>query len=601
VRRSFGGFGRLRYGVLCLIAPLCVQCGKDSTDFDDLKGQIGTLPGNFNVRLAALYRDKIDALQEKVDDLIPGSSAKLLARFAGDDSSTSGDADGPRLSDLFKITLPATESESLNRRLQVALAKLDSGDGPWFEVVDTAKFIQGPTTYVPPAAGKPGHDELMEEQYYLDMIHWPEAVAAIDPLLKDAAPVVVAVLDTGVRADHEDLAGGMWKSLDAAVGYDAGNDAVLAESQSVDENGHGTHVAGIVAGTGGNGKGIHGVAYIPGRGGDAGQRLAEIMNVRVLNGNGAGTSEQIASGVKWAVDQHWAQKANDGSRSKQKLILNMSLGGPFETDGYSYPVGEDGKPVFEDDVLNYATSKNDVLIVVAAGNETCGIGGECELFGDSYTRTYYYPCSYKNVLCVAATTHEDKVAGFSNRRESVGIAAPGYQIASSTPGTASEYGYYSGTSQATPVVAGAAAVVWGLYPAFTADEVKAILRKTAAHVPAVSGEFASGDGRLDLAAALQFAKELTAAKQSPLAADPSGATPASPVTKNGPTGGSGEDPYAKSQNAVANGPGDKGKGSANGCAVVAAGGRAPLAAGWTVLALALGLILPLAIARREAS
>ena len=150
----------------------------------------------------------------------------------------------------------------------------------------------------------------------------------------------------------------------------------------------------------------------------------------------------------------------------------------------------------------------------------------CDLYGESYKQTYYYPCSYRNVLCVAATTYEDKLAGFSNRKGSVGIAAPGFQIESTVPsdGGAGPYGYYSGTSQATPVTSGAAAVVWSLYPGFTAAEIKQILQKTASKVGDITAQIASSDGRLDLKAALTYAAALQAAGKKPAELEPAAAS-----------------------------------------------------------------------------
>jgi len=566
------------------------SCGKDEADFNSLKDEVGIINGSFNLRIGPSFRAKIDAVEAKMDDIVPGSSALLLRRFIddGDNSTGSGDT---KFSDLFKIKMPGTGSKIANQIIfgQLVEAKGEGGV-PYFDLVDNNKYIKQPLNV---AATDSNADKKMADQYYLDMIRWHEAVAQITPsMLNGAVPVVVAVLDTGVNAKHEDLQSVMWKNTDASVGYDATTKKALGSNDSGDVNGHGSHVAGIIGGTGSNGKGIHGIAGIPYSSGGTTKYIAEIMNVKVLNDNGAGTSEEIASGIKWAVDQHKKQKTIAG-RSNQKLIINMSLGGPFDASGFKFKTDSKGDPIFEDDMINYAAANDDVLVVVAAGNDTCGIGGYCDLYKQSFYQAYYFPCSYKNVLCVAATTHDDEIAGFSNRKGSVGLAAPGYQILS-TSTVDGEYVYYSGTSQATPVTAGAAAVIWSIFPDFKGPEVKAILQKTASKVAVITGEILSGDGRLNLDAAMSYAAKLKGESATPDSVEPDQATlttePETPSKM--PTAGK-LGPKDKSPNAEAGtDPESKGAGSANGCAVIGSGHNG-------FLALFVGLLLPALLRRRK--
>ena len=581
-------------GAVLLVSSAVVVggCGKDEADFNSLKDEVGIINGNFNLRLGATFRDKLDAVEAKMEDIVPGSSALLLRRFIDDGDNGTGSGD-TKFSDLFKIKMPGTGSKIAN---QIIFGELvgATGEGgvPFFDLVDNNKYVKKPA-YV--AATDVNADELFGDQYYLDMIKWKDAVAQITAgMLNTATPVVVAVLDTGVNALHEDLTNAMWKNTDAAVGYDATLQKAVGASDSKDGNGHGTHVAGIIGGSGSNGKGIHGVAGIPYPSGTATKYVAEIMAVQVLNDNGAGTSEEISTGIKWAVDQHKKQKANPG-RSNQKLVINMSLGGPFDAAGFNFKLDSEGVPVFEDDMINYAAANDDVLVIVAAGNDTCGIGGQCDMYQQSFYQAYYFPCSYKNVLCVAATTHEDEVAGFSNRRASVGIAAPGYQILS-TSKVDGDYVYYSGTSQATPVTAGAAAVVWSMYPNFKGPEIKAILQKSASKVAAISEEIKSGDGRLNLDAAMKYAAQLKTASASPTTTEPDPAilsNEAITPTKAPAVGTLG--PKDKSPSAQpGTDPESKGDGSANGCAVVGSGHTG-------FLAIFLGLLIPLLFRRGRRS
>lgn len=580
-------------------AALLSGCGKDEADFNSLKDQVGVINGSFNLRLGTFYRDKVDAMQAKLDEIIPGASSLLLHRFQDEGDKDTG-AGGVKFSDLLKLSVPGTNSKIANQVMFSELQGLvGEGDVPVFDLVDNNKYVKKP--YYVPATGTSADKEIAN-QYYLDMIRWKEGVALInDAMLTSATPVVVAVLDTGVNAAHPDLTDVMWQNTSAAVGYDAGEKKPVGISGSTDANGHGTHVAGIIAGAGSNGKGIHGVAGIP-RASGATKYLAEIMNIKVLNDNGAGTSEEISNGIKWAVDQHKTQKAAVSARASQKLVLNMSLGGPFDASGFSFKQ-ENGKFVFEDDMINYAAANNDVLVIVAAGNDTCGIGAYCDMYDQSFYQAYYFPCSYKNVLCVAATTHQDEIAGFSNRRDSVGIAAPGYQILSTSAAGGDNYEYYSGTSQATPVTSGAAAVVWSMYPDFTGTQIKTILRKSAAKISAVTGEILSGDGRLNLEAAMKYAAQLKAAGKGPDDQEPDPAILSNaPVTpsKEPASGSLGpKDPSPNAKPGAA--PESKGEGSADGCAVVGAGHDSPGILSVTkTLLLIFGVFLPLIAGRRRA-
>jgi subtilisin family serine protease len=582
-------FGRRHNAIFlsCFAIALSSGCGKKSESYDSITSdKVGAVPGQFTMRPSASWRAQIDSLQAKMDGIFPGLSAGLTRRFADDEStmmlgSEESLTDESKLSDLVKISLPSTQNETVNRTLfgQLRDAKDDSSQ-PYFETVDTEKYsgkkyVDGDELlYKPPGQGD-GDDnaDYYNKQYYLDMIRWQDAVQLpfFDERLAEAAPVVVAVLDTGVESGHEDLSGVMWSGDGGVVGYDAAASSPRAVTSATDPDGHGTHVAGIIGAQGKNSLGVHGVAGIKGRGGDPTKSIAEIMAVTVLNANGAGTSEMIARGLKWSVDQHRKQKL---TRPNQKMIINMSLGGPFDVDGYRYDTNPDGTPKLEDDLFNNAVKDGDVLIVVAAGNESCTIGGACDVSGNSFKQTWYYPCSYANVVCVAATTQDDKLAGFSNRRASVAITAPGWQILSaSNDPSRNKYAVYSGTSQATPVTAGAAAVLWSLYPDFSADEIKQILVRSAAQVESITTTTIAKAGRLDMVAALNWANDLKLAGKKPSEQDPQGVSTTPVVVASEKVPGSTSDPYARSKDAVGGSSGGGGGGGGGSqCGVVAGKG-----------------------------
>ncbi len=247
--------------------------------------------------------------------------------------------------------------------------------------------------------------------------------------------IKVAVIDTGVDLLHTDL------SANITTGYDFVNN----DSSPMDDNGHGTHVAGIIASVQ-NGLGVIG-----------GANKADIMPVKVLNNQGYGYLSDVAKGIYYAAD--------NGAR-----VINLSLGAP--TDSLTLKAAVD-----------YAVRKG-VFIAAAAGND----GGQpCS-----------YPAAYASVVCVVATDSYNKLASFSN----VGgeLAAPGVYNYSTYVGNL--YKYMSGTSMSTPHVAASAAVVMSFCSDCTTTKVKDILHTTAVDLGAVGQDSIFGYGLVDLVAAI---------------------------------------------------------------------------------------------------
>lgn len=260
-----------------------------------------------------------------------------------------------------------------------------------------------------------------------------------DPAKKEAPGkgTVVAVIDTGVDYTHKDLADNIWVNEGEIPGNgidDDGNgyvddvhgvDFVDGDSDPMDEHGHGTHVAGIIAMTPGNGGGV-GVAY-----------GAKIMCVRAGQANGSFASSDIAKAIKYAAD--------NGAD-----VINMSFGGT----GRSYLVESALQDAFPSCVL-----------VAAAGNDGLPTN-DAKQAGYLFTEDIY-PAGYKYVIGVMATDNNKSLAYFSNWdfKEGSGceyeMAAPGVNIYSTLPGN--RYACWSGTSMATPNVAAAAAILRSKY------------------------------------------------------------------------------------------------------------------------------------------
>ena len=209
--------------------------------------------------------------------------------------------------------------------------------------------------------------------------------------------ILVAILDTGVDKNHEDLAG----KVAAEVNF--------TESPTLsDINGHGTHIAGIIAATSNNGKGIAGLAP-----------ESRLLNVKVADDRGRCQATDVARGIVWAVD--------NGAK-----VINLSL-----------ELAEPSEDVAR--ATEYAL-KHGALVITAAGND----GSD----------TPVYPAGYENTIAVAALTMDERLAPLSNHGEWVDVAAPGMNIYSSLPDN--NYGYKTGTSFATAHVSGVAAVLFSI-------------------------------------------------------------------------------------------------------------------------------------------
>jgi subtilisin family serine protease len=281
-----------------------------------------------------------------------------------------------------------------------------------------------------------------------------------------AGNVIVAVVDTGLRYTHQDLAANMWRNPNEIAGNgvdDDGNglvddvygcNAYGRNGNPMDDNGHGSHCSGTIGGVGNNGVGVTGVAW-----------GVKLMACKFLSSTGSGTDSDAITCIDYA-------------RLKGAKVLSCSWGG----GGYGASMSA---------AIDRARAAG-MILVAAAGNDA--------LNNDT---TPSYPASYPqdNIVSVAATTRTDGLASFSNYGStSVDIAAPGDGIYSSVSSSDSAYAVYSGTSMATPHVSGVVALLAAQYPtdAYT-SLIQRLLSGTDA-VPALVGKTRSG--RLNLAKAL---------------------------------------------------------------------------------------------------
>jgi len=269
-----------------------------------------------------------------------------------------------------------------------------------------------------------------------------------------SSSVIVAVTDTGADSNHPDLAANMWADVNGAHGYDFINN----DSDPMDDHGHGTHVSGTIGAVGNNAIGVAGVCW-----------HVKIMAVKVADAGGAVYESSAVAGIEYAV-------ANGAK------VINASWG------GYMY-----SQNIY--DAIAAARDAN-VIFVAAAGNN-----------GTNNDSIPMYPASYdlSNIISVMATTDMDQRASFSNYGlTSVDIGAPGQGILSTLPGN--QYASWSGTSMASPHVAGACALLLSIDPTLAVPQVKQILLGT---VDKTLPGFCVSGGRLNLAAAAQEAQHDT--------------------------------------------------------------------------------------------
>ncbi|WP_322798287.1 S8 family serine peptidase [Thermoflexus sp.] len=278
-------------------------------------------------------------------------------------------------------------------------------------------------------------------QWNLPRIRAPQAW----DLTTGSSSVWIAVIDTGVDYTHPDLSSSrIW------LGYDFVNN----DPDPMDDEGHGTHVAGIAGANTNNSVGIAGVCW-----------HCDLLAVKVLDQEGSGYDTDVADGIRYAVD--W------GAAHGKRTIINLSLGGSYPSSALA-------------DAVSYARSRG-ALLVAAAGNRN--------------TSAPFYPAAYPGVIGVSATNSSDQRASFSNYGSYVDIAAPGVSILSTYPSNVYPYGYLylwaSGTSMAAPHVAGVAGLVWSRRPTLTPDGVCDLLLSTADDLGVAGRDDFFGYGRLD--------------------------------------------------------------------------------------------------------
>jgi hypothetical protein len=383
--------------------------------------------------------------------LLPGASLKVppQARVVGQIPGTALLLELPSEETVFQaipglLANPHVSFVERNGFLRIpplASPKQKDGQRPHISDPLTSANAESAMVIQPQAvSGDPG----AAYQWHLRVIRKSASLGTLS-----TTPPTIAIIDTGVDYTHADLATKVIK----------GKNCIDDNSDPYDDHGHGTHVAGLAAATAANGQYGEGVSH-----------FSKILAIKVLNEDGSGTFFQIACGM------HFGHQA---STSPATRVGNMSLGGPASA-------------LIATEVDHWKAAGK--LLVVAAGNDDSAGDGSFNVDPDIGLR-------------VMATEENDCRTFFSNfslgtNPTLFNIAAPGWETPSTLPDE--QFGALSGTSMASPIVAGAAALVWGQFPSLTRDQLIARLINNGR---AITCGFAAPTRRVDVRRAIHQTTE----------------------------------------------------------------------------------------------
>ncbi|MGW6897474.1 S8 family serine peptidase [Streptomyces sp. NPDC054919] len=428
--------------------------------------------------VTALIADGYDEAHTSTLPLIVSSAPSRVGARVSSQAAKAAAATADRLVAFKSAATPARELESLDAR---SLRVADDDLGRFWKTLNPGGKSDAARAAVAPRIALDGKVKAVLDRSTAQ-INAPAAWKAG----YEGQGVKVAVLDTGVDANHPDLAGRVAEAKD------------FSGSPSTDDHfGHGTHVAATVGGTGAASSGTRrGVAP-----------HADLLIGKVLGDDGYGSESSVIDGMEWAASQH-------------AKVVNMSLGSDSETDGTD-PMSQ---------AVNTLTASTDTLFVVAAGNAGPG------------PSTVGSPGAADAALTVGAVDRDDSLASFSSRGPRLGdaavkpdVTAPGVGIvAARASGTTmgdpvdANYTSASGTSMATPHVAGAAALLAQQHPDWGAQQLKDALISTSHTVPGTKVT-EQGGGRIDLATAMGAVTATGSVTLAPLHTDRSGKQQAATV------------------------------------------------------------------------
>jgi len=410
--------------------------------------------------LPALVLFALPASAQAGAEVVPN---QLVVGFKSGTSSSDQSRILDRVGGTRRRTLRRIRAASINPRSGVTLERLRARlrDDPNVRYVEPDFILR---------ASKEPDDPQYDVQYAL-AAPGTGSISAPPAWDTKSSCTKVGVLDTGAQTDHPDLVDNLYvNSADKPnnnkdddkngwVDDNIGIDLVAGKGDGEDDNGHGTHVSGIIAAKSNNDTGVSGTCW-----------KGSIVPIKFMDSKGRGSTSDAADGIEYAI-------------KRGIKIINCSFGSTSKSSALQ-------------DAVDDAQDKG-VLIVVAAGND-----------GDNIDTEPEYPASFtnSNILTVAASTSSDTLASFSNYGpDSVDVAAPGDNIRSTYLG--STYKNLDGTSMAAPYVSGAAALLKAANSDATYTDLRTALRKKVDKPSALDGTVVY-DGRLNVQKALDYIRSL---------------------------------------------------------------------------------------------
>ncbi len=384
--------------------------------------------------------DGFELLVETKDGQVPDSYRKLIEKYhlTAEPAFHPADPSLSQLDEFVMIGIPDASEQYLKKIIKALRRMTGTLYIEYNEIISLEPVEEN--AILPSVTARHVNDPLASQQWGWDAVQGDRVQEVLgNGGIRPKKKALIAILDTGIDAQHEDLRG-QFRSSGAS--YDT------------DPVGHGTHCAGIAAAVSNNGLGI--ASLVPSA------EFAQVTSIKVLNASGIGSQQSTIKGILEAADA--------GAD-----VISLSLGS----------VSNDARQKAYSEAVKYANAKG-AIVIAAAGNS-------------NMNSKNYSPANAKGIIAVAALDVNQAKAPFSNFVQDIAypIAAPGVKIMSTYPGQ--QYKELNGTSMATPMVAGLIGLMKAIRPELTTEEVYRILKETGKSIPdeKITGRLVQGAAAIE--------------------------------------------------------------------------------------------------------